>query len=108
MFNIVSVAMLLNQQERPPIKYNYSSSEIHCIISLKLGHSKLNARKYVRCAHTFYLFMVFYESLGLVMARPLVMGLDSPDLIPGGGRVQIFLHSFMFQLVLGSTQPPII
>ena len=55
MFNIVSVAMLLNQQERPPIKYCYPSSEIHWFISLKLGHWNLNARKYVRCARTFYL-----------------------------------------------------
>ena len=28
MFNIVSVAMLLNQQERPPIKYCYPSRRL--------------------------------------------------------------------------------
>ena len=29
--SIVSVAKLLNQQERPPRKYRYYSSEIHCL-----------------------------------------------------------------------------
>ena len=52
------LAMLLNQQERPPKKYSYQSSEIYCYrskISFKLGYRAVNARKYVRCARTFYL-----------------------------------------------------
>ena len=34
-------------------------------------------------------------------------GLDSPGLIPGVKGVEIFLHSLVFRLLLGSTQPPI-
>ena len=40
-------------------------------------------------------------------ARALDYGLDSPGSIPGVGGVEIFLHSFVSRLVLGSTQPPI-
>ena len=32
---------------------------------------------------------------------------DGPGSIPGVGVVEIFLHSFMSRLALGSTQPPI-
>ena len=55
--SIVSVAMLLNQQKRPPRKYCYQSSEKTAYrnkISIKLGYRTVNARKYVRCARTFY------------------------------------------------------
>ena len=51
--------MLLNQQERPPRKYCYQSFEITAYsnkISLKLGYWTVNARKYVRCARTFYFY----------------------------------------------------
>ena len=59
-WSIVFVVMLLNQQKRPPRKYCYQSSEITAYrnkISLKLGYRTVNARKYVRCARTFYLFL---------------------------------------------------
>ena len=56
-------AMLLNQQKRPPRTYCYQSSEITAYrnkISLKLGYRTVNARKYVRCARTFYYGFRFY------------------------------------------------
>ena len=37
----------------------------------------------------------------------LVYGLDGPGSIPGVGGVEIFLSTFVSNLVLGSTQPPI-
>ena len=39
--------------------------------------------------------------------QSLDYGLDGLGSIPNVGRVEIFLHSFMSRLVLGSTQPPI-
>ena len=33
--------------------------------------------------------------------------LDGPGSIPGVGGVEIFLHSFVSRLALGSTQPPL-
>ena len=39
--------------------------------------------------------------------KALGYGLDGPGSIPGVGEVEIFLHSFVSRLVLGSTQPPI-
>ena len=39
--------------------------------------------------------------------KALGYGLDCPGSIPGVGGVEIFLHSFMSRLALGSTQPPI-
>ena len=65
--SIVFVAMLLNQQERPPGTYCYQSSEITAYrskISLKLGNRTVNARKYVRYARTFY--FVFARQLVIV------------------------------------------
>ena len=57
--SIVSVAMLLNQQERP--------SEI----SLKLGYRTVNARKYVRCARTFY-FLWGYVKVMSTVAKSMI------------------------------------
>ena len=39
--------------------------------------------------------------------KVLGYGLDGPGLILGVGGVEIFLHSFVSRLALGSTQPPI-
>ena len=39
--------------------------------------------------------------------KALSCGLDGPGSIPGVGGVEIFLHSFVSRLALGSTQPPI-
>ena len=39
--------------------------------------------------------------------KVLGYGLDGPGLIQGVGGVEIFLHSFVSRLALGSTQPPI-
>ena len=39
--------------------------------------------------------------------KALAYGLDGVDSIPGVGVVDIFLHSFLSKLVLGSIQPPI-
>ena len=68
MFNIVSVAMLLNQQERSPTKYCYArqKSTANRLISVELGHWTLNARKYVRCARTFYLLSSDIRSEGSI------------------------------------------
>ena len=41
------------------------------------------------------------------VSRALGYGLDGPGSIPGVGGVEIFLHSFVSRLALGSTQPPI-
>ena len=39
--------------------------------------------------------------------KALSCGLDGPGSIPGVRGVEIFLHTFVSRLVLGSTQPPI-
>ena len=39
--------------------------------------------------------------------KALGCGLDGPGSIPGVRGVEIFLHTFVSRLVLGSTQPPI-
>ena len=39
--------------------------------------------------------------------KALSCGLDGPGSIPSVGGVEIFLHSFVSRLALGSTQPPI-
>ena len=39
--------------------------------------------------------------------KRLGYGLDDPGSITGVGEVEIFLHSLVSRLVLGSTQPPI-
>ena len=39
--------------------------------------------------------------------KALGYGLDGPSSIPGVGGVEIFLHSFVSRLALGSTEPPI-
>ena len=39
--------------------------------------------------------------------KMLGYGLDGPHSIPGVGGVEIFLHSFVSRLALGSTKPPI-
>ena len=44
---------------------------------------------------------------GGASGKALCYGLDGPGSIPGVGGVEIFLHSFVSRLVLGSTQPPI-
>ena len=44
---------------------------------------------------------------GSSSGKALGYGLDGPGSIPGVGGVEIFLHSFVSRLVLGSTQPPI-
>ena len=48
----------------------------------------------------------------LLLPLPLLLislgyGLDGSGSIPGVGGVEIFLHSFVSILILGSTQPPI-
>ena len=68
-WSIVSVATLLNKQERPPRKYCYQSSEITAYrnkISLKLGYRTVNARKYVRCTRTSYLLSSDISSDGSI------------------------------------------
>ena len=40
-------------------------------------------------------------------ARRFGYGLDGPSSIPCVGGVEIFIHSFVFRLVLLSTQPPV-
>ena len=49
----------------------------------------------------------FKKGPGSSSGKVLGYGLDGPGLIPGVGGVEIFLHSFVSRLVLGSTQPPI-
>ena len=44
---------------------------------------------------------------GGASGKALRYGLDGPGSIPGAGGMEIFLHSFVSRLVLGSTQPPI-
>ena len=44
---------------------------------------------------------------GGASGKALGYGLDGPGSIPGVGGVEIFLHSFVSRLVLGSTQLPI-
>ena len=44
---------------------------------------------------------------GSSSGKALSYGLDGPGSIPGVRGVEIFLHSFVSRLVLGSTQPPI-
>ena len=44
---------------------------------------------------------------GSSSGKALGYGLDGPGSIPGVGGMEIFLHSFVYRLVLGSTQPPI-
>ena len=44
---------------------------------------------------------------GGASGKALRYELNGPGSIPGVGGVEIFLHSFMSRLVLGSTQPPI-
>ena len=44
---------------------------------------------------------------GGASGKALRYGLDGPGSILGVGGVEIFLHSFVSRLVLGSTQPPI-
>ena len=39
--------------------------------------------------------------------KVLGYGLVDPGSIPGVGGVEIFLHSFVSRLVLGSPQPPV-
>ena len=39
--------------------------------------------------------------------KALGYGLDNPGSITSAGGVEIFLHSFVSRLALGSTQPPI-
>ena len=46
-----------------------------------------------------------YNHVGLLLSS--FCGLDGPGSIPGVGGVEIFLHSFVSRLALGSTQPPI-
>ena len=46
--SIAFVAMLLNQQERPPTKYtSHLKSAAYRNVSLKLGYRTVNARKYM-------------------------------------------------------------
>ena len=57
-----------------------------------------------------YRYDLFYEDKHLCnrnCGKTLDYSLDGPGLIPGLRGVEIFLHSFMPRLVLGSTQPPI-
>ena len=44
---------------------------------------------------------------GSSSGKALDYELDGPGSIPGVGGVEIFLHTFVFRLVMGSTQPPI-
>ena len=50
-------------------------------------------------------FFVYFNLIS--NGEALGYGLDGPGSIPGDGEVEIFLHSFMFRLVLSPTQPPI-
>ena len=51
--------------------------------------------------------VVLLGGSGSSSGKALAYGLNGPGSIPGVGRVEIFLHSFVSELVLGSTQPPI-
>ena len=55
----------------------------------------------------FYLLSVYIYGPGGSSGKVLSCGLDGPGSIPGVGGVEIFLHSFVSRLALGSTQPPI-
>ena len=45
--------------------------------------------------------------MGKVVQVAVGYGLDGSGSTPGDGGVEIFLHSFVSRLVLGTTQPPI-
>ena len=53
----------------------------------------------------FYLFIL--GGPGGSSGKALSCGLDGPGSLPGVGGLEIFLHSFVSRLALGSTQPPI-
>ena len=55
--------------------------------------------------HFFYIIssLILLGGPGSRSGKALDYGLDGP----GVGGVEIFLHSFMSKLILGSTQPPI-
>ena len=48
-----------------------------------------------------------YMKYSVVNSKALGYGLGDPDLIPDVGGVEIFLHSFVSSVLLGSAQPPI-
>ena len=49
-------------------------------------------------------FFLTCNGPGGASGKALRYGLDGPGSIPGVGGVEIFLHSFVSRLVLGSTQ----
>ena len=53
------------------------------------------------------IFINLREFPGSSSGKTLDYGLDGPVSIPGIGRVEIFLHSFVFKLVPRFTQPTI-
>ena len=48
-----------------------------------------------------------FSGPGSSSGKVLDSGLDGTGSIPGVGGLEIFLHSFVSRLVLGTTQPPI-
>ena len=50
--------------------------------------------------------LIYLRGPGGSSGKALGHGLDGPGSIPGVGGVEIFLHSFVSRLALGSTQPP--
>ena len=92
--------ILLIQQERPPRKYCYQSSEIYCLqkyISIRLGYRTVNASKYMRCARTFYFHLVVIFLIQAFLGLPLFI-------LPGDHYCIIWsckccsLMSMLFQL----------
>ena len=69
-----------------------SPQHTHCASNRR---SKSNIRSFVTSSYIFRIRLA------------LGYGLDGPGSIPGVGVVEIFLHSFVSRLALGSTQPPI-
>ena len=62
-WSIVSVAMLLNHQERSPRKYCYQSSEIYCFLEINLSQIRISdsKREKVCAACPYFLFQFIAE-----------------------------------------------
>ena len=65
--------------------------------------SSLVLNKGIELQHALHI----WRGSGGSSGKALGCGLDGPGSIPGVGGVEIFLHSFVSRLTLGSTQPPI-
>ena len=101
-----STRNVVELQQHSPLSNNTSvTTYVHrMIISLPYLFKHMNNDESVPML---FQCLLDQDGPGSSSGKALGCGLDDPGSIQGVGGVEIFLHTFMPRLVLGSTQPPI-